>query len=430
MKVFGQEFIVLQNQLMALAMNLQSWFIASYIPGFLRRKVLPPPHDDAITCVEINGPGGLDRLHIVDLRDRCTVGCNLKEYGYNPPYLKITDKSYEDQFHPSMVMIKVDYFSVNYADVCIRWGLYESALRFVGWPIVPGFDCSGTVLWAGKDAAKEYSVGQKVFGFSLFGAYSKKVLVPMRQIRKAPAVKGTPISQELLGGVPAAAATALHAISLAGAWPQVMKTKNKACLIHSAAGGVGSQLIQIAKIRGYSPIVAVVGSSHKVSFCTNLGADIVIDKSTQNLWEEAKLISPNGYVAIFDANGIETIGESFEHCDRCGRLVVYGFHSNLPKASTLLSPFAWIKMIFGMGAMPKFDAMEMTLNSKTIAGFNLSFFEEEYELTEMYLDQIVDWLKSGELQPSTVTAYDMKDISKAHELIQSGQSRGKIVIRC
>ena len=34
-------------------------------------------------------------------------------------------------------------FSINYADVCIRWGLYESALRFVGWPIVPGFDLAG-----------------------------------------------------------------------------------------------------------------------------------------------------------------------------------------------------------------------------------------------------------------------------------------------
>jgi NADPH:quinone reductase-like Zn-dependent oxidoreductase len=39
---------------------------------------------------------------------------------------------------------------VNYADVTIRWGLYESALRFVGWPIVPGFDVSGTVEHAGR----------------------------------------------------------------------------------------------------------------------------------------------------------------------------------------------------------------------------------------------------------------------------------------
>ena len=176
--------------------------------------------------------------------------------------------------------------------------------------------------------------------------------------------------------------------------------------------------------------MAVVGSSHKVDFCNELGADVTIDKSTQDLWKEAEIASPNGYAAIFDANGVETIGQSFDHLARCGSLVVYGFHSNLPKAATLLSPFHWIGMAFGMSAMPTFDAMEMTVNSKSISGFNLSFFEEEHELIAMYMDQIVDWLKSGQLVASDVTCYPMRDIAKAHKEIQSGKSRGKIVLKC
>ena len=122
MRLFGQEVLVLQNQVMAFAMNLRSWFLATLVPSRLKPKALPPPPEDATTCVSIDGPGGLDRLQIVDLKDRCTVGCNLKELGYIPPYLTIDERPYDDQFDPSMVMVKISHFSVNYADVCIRWG--------------------------------------------------------------------------------------------------------------------------------------------------------------------------------------------------------------------------------------------------------------------------------------------------------------------
>ena len=77
---------------------------------------------------------------------------------------------------PSTVLVRVNYFSVNYADICIRWGLYDSANKFVGWPIVPGFDISGTVEWAGSTSG--FSIGDRVFGATFFGAYSTRVLVP------------------------------------------------------------------------------------------------------------------------------------------------------------------------------------------------------------------------------------------------------------
>jgi len=49
---------------------------------------------------------------------------------------------------------------------------------------------------------------------------------------------------------------------------------------------------------------------------------------------------------------------------RTGRLVVYGFHTNLPVGSGLLSPLAWLKMAWGMVKMPHFDPMALTLDSK------------------------------------------------------------------
>jgi hypothetical protein len=59
------------------------------------------------------------------------------------------------------------------------------------------------------------------------------------------------------------------------------------------------------------------------------------------------------------------------------RLITYGFHSNLPKASDLLSPTAWLQMLVGIVNMPKFDPMALVTSSKAIMGFNLSFFADE-----------------------------------------------------
>ena len=78
--------------------------------------------------------------------------------------------------------------------------------------------------------------------------------------------------------------------------------------------------------------------------------------------------------------------------------------------------------------MPRFDPMELTLESRSVAGFNLSFFEKEHEMIEQYLDQLSTCLEQGKIVPSEVTVCPVEDVGKAHERIQSGQSRGKRVV--
>lgn len=347
MKVLGLDLNVLRNQLQAMTLNVLNWF-----------KYLLMPHHHTISshrtsklCISIDGPGGLEQLRLVDIPSGiATVGYNVKDV--RSPFV---DGSLPDSlvYTSTNVLVKTEYFSVNYADIAIRWGLYESALRFVGWPIVPGFDFSGSILWAGDES--NFSVGDKVFGFTMFGAYSTHILVPSSQIRRVPEIPG--IDMATAAAIPAVAGTALHALNLAGGWsnestavrsrtssqhttlykegkdtqPSSLLAKNKAVLIHSAAGGVGSTLIQICKLAGYSPIVAVVGSSHKVNICKRLGATIVIDKSKlssqSSLNDKIMEASDHlGYIAIFDANGVETIQQSYDQLTQCGRLVIYGFH--------------------------------------------------------------------------------------------------------
>ena len=102
------------------------------------------------------------------------------------------------------------------------------------------------------------------------------------------------------------------------------------CLVHSAAGGVGSALCRLLKIAGCR-VVGVVGRSHKVTHAKLAGADVVIDKSTQTLWSEAEKAAPNGFNSVFDANGVETLKYSYDHLAPAGKLIIYGFHTMLPK---------------------------------------------------------------------------------------------------
>jgi NADPH:quinone reductase-like Zn-dependent oxidoreductase len=85
-------------------------------------------------------------------------------------YKELKIEEFSDlQANITEVVVEVKASGINYADIIIRWGLYESAKKFVGWPITPGFEYSGIVKSVGAGVTK-FKVGDKVFGVSLFNA--------------------------------------------------------------------------------------------------------------------------------------------------------------------------------------------------------------------------------------------------------------------
>lgn len=421
--MFGFETDVLWNQVLAMGSNLWIWMIRSIL-RVQPPKLMPPEANlnaaveatdaDRCVCIEVVGAGGVDRM--VARSDQWAMcGYNLmQEYGSH----RIEKQA---ALHPDHVVIRNHAFSINYADICVRWGLYESALKFVGWPIVPGFDIAGTCEAAGADSG--FAVGDRVFGCSLFGAYASRVVAPKGQLMRMP----SGMSFEDAAALPAVAATALHATTIAGLWPNDPLGSNRHVLVHSAAGGVGDMLVKILRIRGLH-VVGVVGSASKVPHC---GADNVIDKSSSDWAAAARRIAPQGYRAIFDANGVSTLSTSYDLLCRNGRLVVYGFHSNLPRANGglgLLSPLSWLRMGFDLARMPRFDPMALTLDSKAVLGFNLSFFAEETELCATYLAQLEQWVASGLLKGPPVRIFNFEDTRDAHLALQTGNTVGKMVV--
>jgi NADPH:quinone reductase-like Zn-dependent oxidoreductase len=155
------------------------------------------------------------------------------------------------------------------------------------------------------------------------------------------------------------------------------------------------------------------------------GADHVIDKSTQDLWREAERISPDGYDLILDANGVSTVGASYKHLRRAGKLVVYGFHSMMPKQGGKPN---WPKLAFDYVRTPRFNLLDMVNDSRNVLAFNLSYLFDRVELLREAIEQISGWIADGKLAPPPVVTYPLAEVARAHADIESGKTVGKLVL--
>ncbi len=312
------------------------------------------------------------------------------------------------------VRIDVRAIGVNYADAIVRMGLYASAKEFVGWPITPGFEVSGTIGALGAGVT-DLAIGDEVFAVTRFGGYATHLAVDRRQVFRRPAN----VSFEQAAALPAVYMTAWYAL-----FELAHPRKGARVLVHSAAGGVGGALVQMAKIAGCE-VTGVVGKANKVATARTAGADHVIDKSTQNLWREAERISPDGFDLILDANGVATLGDSYKHLRRAGKLVVYGFHSMMPKTGGKPN---WPKLAIDYLRTPRFSPLEMTNSSHSVLAFNLSYLFDRTDLMHEGLTQIVQWIGEGKLAAPPVVTYPLAEVARAHADIESGRTVGKLVL--
>lgn len=316
---------------------------------------------------------------------------------------------------PGQVLVRTGAVGVNYADVCVRLGVYESARRFVGWPITPGFEFAGAVEALGAGVTG-HAVGDPVFGVTLFGAYATHVCVPADQVWRRPRA----LSTDEAAGVLAVSLTAYH-----GLLQTVVIRPGMSVLVHSAGGGVGSALVRLAKLHGLR-VVGVVGAAHKVAYVGALGADAVIDKASGPLWPQAERLCPEGFDLIFDANGPETLRESYAHLRPTGKLMVYGFHGMLPKQGGRLD---YVRAALGWVRMPRFDPLRMTSENRSVVAFNLSFLFDRADLLQPAAADLVAWLEDGRIAAPTIETFPLAEVAAAHRALESGRTVGKLVLR-
>lgn len=295
-------------------------------------------------------------------------------------------------------------------------------------------------------ADSPFHAGQRVFGVTLFGAYSTGVRVPEHQLFAMP--DGMTMAQG--AAVLATYFTAYYAFHELARPPP-----GSSVLIHSAAGGVGSTLARLAHAAGCRA-VGVVGAPNKAAFAAAAGCAAVITKaaaastvsdsaqagaagkatvrhamgSAARLWQAvAEEGGEGGYRAIFDANGVATLSGSYSALAPAGRLVVYGFHSMLPRQGGVLGLGQWLRMAWDYLCTPRFDPLHMVTANKSVMAFNLSFLFNEVALLDTAMDTFRCLWADGTLAAGlTIATFPLEDVAAAHAAIESGTTKGKLVL--
>ena len=315
------------------------------------------------------------------------------------------------------VLIEVSAAGVNFADVFVRLGLYKSGKDFVGWPITPGFEFSGKVLTCGSEVS-DLAEETPVFGVVRFGAYASHLCVPETQVFAIP--EDSKFSSDDWAAFSAVFLTAYH-----GLFHNIVLRPEMKILVHSAAGGVGGALLQLGKIAGCR-MIGVVGAGHKAATALGCGADVVIDKSRGDLWAAARKHCPEGFDAVFDANGPATLKQSYEHLAPSGKLVSYGFHSMLSIRRGVPNYF---KLVYDYFRVPRFNPLNMTRDNKSLIAFNLSYLFHRTDLIKKSMGDLMKWVAEGKIKAPPLQIYPFEKVADAHRALESGKTVGKLILK-
>ncbi len=288
---------------------------------------------------------------------------------------------------PGEVLVRVVVAGTNPVDAKLR---ADGSFAGLEPPVVLGSDVSGVVeeVGAGVDlaAGDEVYYTPEIFGPGSNGGYAEYHLARAGIVAKKP----SSLSHEEAAAVPLAGGTAYEVLVR-----RLAVRVGETVLIHGGAGGVGSFAVQIARSAG-ARVIATAGPDNQQTL-KELGADVALDYTRANIAEAAlEETGGAGVDAVFDCVGGGTVVESIPATRPFGRL------------ATIL------------GAQG--DLTPLYVNNQTLHGVLL--MRERARLDEMSL-----LLERGQMRPLVDEALYLSRVGEAHERLDSGHGRGKVVLR-
>ncbi len=301
------------------------------------------------------------------------------------------------------IVVDVEYCGVNHLDIWTRMGIPGKKILL---PHICGCDIVGTLkgqrvmVYPGiscdrcqycnsghENLCNEFAI---IGGMSDWnGGYAEKVAVPARNVIKIPkALKSE--------------SAATLAVSYLVAWNMLKANgagRSKTILVYGAASGVGMATIQLAMALGAKVITTV--SSGKHEFAKKLGADRVIDKTSQNIVEEVKRISPTGVDIVVDHVGAATWPTSIAVLRQGGRMAVCGMTSG-NEAKVPVRVF-YSKQILMTGALLG---------------------------TRGELQELIRFVVRKKIRPVIDSIFPLKDAKEAHKKMEANLHKGKILLSC
>jgi len=309
------------------------------------------------------------------------------------------------------VLIESEAFGLNYADVMIRRGLYSERPKL---PCVLGYEIVGTIIQTGQKEDR-HLIGTRVVALTQLGAYAQHVIAHIDRV--------CPIGDEIHPN------TAL-ALTLQGVTACYMSRyiapvrKGEKVLIHAAAGGVGTWLIQLAKHAG-ATVIAKVSSEQKRQHCLALGADFAINYYTSHDYvaEVENLIGKHQIDVSFNPVGGKTYRQDSKLLGAGSKMLLFGGSELMTGKLGALSKL-WFLIQMGV-VIPIFQS----IYAKSLLGINiLQLMDSKPHVIQHCLAEMVELCRQGIITPQNGGDFYHTELEKAHALLESGQSSGKLAV--
>ncbi|SDY04537.1 NADPH2:quinone reductase [Saccharopolyspora shandongensis] len=289
---------------------------------------------------------------------------------------------------PGQVSIDVAYAGANFAEVLYRQGVVDVPL-----PFVPGIEVSGRIRAVGP-GVDGLRVGQPVAALTIVagGGYAEVVVTAADLV--APLDEHGP-DLDLAAALPSNSTTAFLVLD------RVARIEpGEKVLVHAAAGGVGSQLGQVARLLGAGRVVGTVGSPAKIDVAKRFGYDEVVLRD--------RFDNAGEFDIVVDMVGGANRRTGLDGLAPMGRLIVMGNASGAEDVGV--------------------SANELWFTNKTVSGFNLAAFSAAYpEHAGRALRRAVAAAARGDLHVQ-VESLRWDQVADVHRRIETAATTGKIVL--
>lgn len=309
---------------------------------------------------------------------------------------------------PNEVLIESEAFGLNYADVMARLGLYREAPPR---PCVLGYELVGRITEVGSVIDPSW-IGRRVLAFTRFGGYAKHAKTrydAVIEIGNMPAAEALPFATQ-----------GVTAHYMAEVLSPIQAHDN--VLIHAAAGGVGSFLVQLAKLKG-ATVFGKIGKADKKDYLLSLGVDFPINYQEGPYTEQVQAILGTEKLSVsFNAVGGRTAKQDLQMLGPGGRLFIFGGAD----LGTRKGLFGKLSFLWEMGLILPVGLM---MQSKSLLGVNMLKIADEHPLVIQHsMKQMLELYQQRKIRIPQLSCYAQSKFHEAHEALGKGTTLGKLVV--
>ncbi|MDD5632694.1 MAG: NAD(P)H-quinone oxidoreductase [Methylococcales bacterium] len=294
------------------------------------------------------------------------------------------------------VLIKTAAAGVNRPDIMQRKGLYPAPS---GASDIPGLEIAGTVAATGANVI-HLKPGDAVCALVTGGGYAEYCLASAALCLPMP---------EGWSFIQAAALPETFFTVWSNVFDRAHLMPNETLLVHGGSSGIGTTAIQLVKAF-HAKVIVTARSEAKCQFCMELGADAAINYKELDFAEEInRLTSSKGVDVILDMIG----GDYFQRNLKC-----MAFDARL------------VQIAIQNGAKAEINLLPLMLKRLTITGSTLRARDDDFKesIAQKLHQKVWPLLETGKIKPIIHSTFALSDAAKAHELMESSQHIGKIIL--